>query len=66
MSYEFIVSPLIVDTALKVVNGQTFKIQKKNAKVYEIFSKDTLLTEAFSFQDALNQCDSLGIISNKK
>lgn len=63
MSYEFIVSPLIVDTALKVVNGQTFKIQKKNAKVYEIFSKDTLLTEAFSFQDALNKCDSLGIIS---
>ena len=63
MSYEFIVSPLIVDTALKVVNGQTFKIQKKNAKVYEIFSKDTLLTEAFSFQDALNKCDRLGIIS---
>ena len=29
----------------------------------EIFSKDTLLTEAFSFQDALNQCDRLGIIS---
>ena len=65
MSYEFIVSPLIVDTALKVVNGQTFKIQKKNAKVYEIFSKNTLLTESFSFQDALNQCDRLGIVDNE-
>ena len=65
MSYEFIVSPLIVDTALKVVNGQTFKIQKKNAKVYKIFNKDTLLTEAFSFQDALNQCDRLGIVDNE-
>ena len=65
MSYEFIVSPLIVDTALKVVNGKTFKIQKKNAKVYEIFSKNTLLTESFSFQDALNQCDRLGIVDNE-
>ena len=65
MSYEFIVSPLVVDTALKVVNGQTFRIQKKTAKVYEIFNKDTLLTEAFSFQDALNQCDHLGIVDNE-
>ena len=49
------------ETTIVNVDGLSFQIKKTSGRVYQISSKKSLLTEAYSFQDALNICDRLAI-----